>query len=59
MFICDCKVKSSDYEYELMNKDEIINYFKDFNNIIEYFSDMLNYKIIKCYQLILDIKNFK
>ena len=60
--ICDCKIKlneNDDYEYELMNKDEIINYFKDFHNIIQYFNDFFNYKIIKCYKLFLNSKNYK
>ena len=56
MFICDCDIKeNNEYEYELMNKDEILNYFKDFNNIVEYFFDLFNYKIIKCYKLLLDL----
>jgi len=59
-FICDCKIKEDeDYEYELMNSSQIWNYFKDFNNLVEYFSDMFNYKIIKCYQLLFDLKNYK
>ena len=59
-FICDCKIKEDkDYEYELMTSSEIWNYFKDFNNLVEYFSDMFNYKIIKCYHLLFDLKNYK
>jgi hypothetical protein len=59
-FICDCKIKEDkDYEYELMNSSQIWNYFKDFNNLVEYFSDMFNYKIIKCYHLLFDLKNYK
>ena len=59
-FICDCEIKEDeDYEYELMTSSEIWNYFKNFNNLVEYFSDMFNYKIIKCYHLLFDLKNFK
>ena len=59
-FICDCKIKEDkDYEYELMTSSQIWNYFKDFNNLVEYFSDMFNYKIIKCYHLLFDLKNYK
>ena len=42
-----------------MKSDEIINYFKDFNNLVEYFSDMFNFKIIKCFSLLYNIKNYK
>ena len=59
-FICDCEIKEDkDYEYELMTSSQIWNYFKDFNNLVEYFSDMFNYKIIKCYHLLFDLKNYK
>ena len=59
IFICDCAIKEqSNYEYELMNKEQIFNFFKDYNNLVEYFSDMFNYKIIKCYKLVFDINNF-
>ena len=60
IFICDCEIKGKgDYEYELMSKDEIFNFFKDYNNLIEYFSDMFNYKIMGYYKLVSDINNYK
>ena len=61
LFICNCKIKlkeNDDYEYELMTKDEIFNYFKDFHNIFEYFKDSFNYKIFKCYKLLFNINNY-
>ena len=64
-FICECGIKLNDknddnnYKYELLTKDEILKYFKNFNNLFEYFSDMINYKIIKCYHLLLYPKNYK
>ena len=60
IFICDCEIKvSNNYEYELEDKNEILQYFKDFKNILAYFSDLINYKIIKCYYLFFDYNNFK
>ena len=60
LFTCHCQIKEdNEYEYELITKDEIINYFKDYNNLIEYFSDMFNFKIIKCFNLLLDINNYR
>jgi hypothetical protein len=65
-FICNCDIKlkkndedKSEYQYELMNIDSIVSYFKDFNNLIEFFTDMINYKIVKCYELLYDLKNYK
>ena len=49
--VCDCSINTGDYEYELMTKEGIIKFFKNFNNLIHYFDDMINYKIIKCYHL--------
>ena len=57
-FICDCYIKSDDYKIELTNKNEIINYFKNVYNLLEYFSDLINYKIIKCYKLLIYLKNY-
>ena len=35
VFICECEIKkNNEYEYELTNKDEILNYFKDFNILV-------------------------
>ena len=64
VLICDCENKVYDdekntYKYELTKSDEILNYFKDFNNLVEYFSDMLNYKIIKSFDLLYNIGNYK
>ena len=65
VLMCDCEIKlnnddnTNEYEYELMDKDEILNYFKDFNNIVEYFGDMFNFKISKCFNLIYNINNYK
>ena len=66
VFMCDCDVKihddendSNDYGYNLTNSEEILNYFKDFNNLLEYFSDMFNYKIIKCFDLLYNLDNYK
>ena len=63
--MCDCEIKvntddnTNEYEYELMNKEDILNYFKDFNNLAEYFGDMFNFKIAKCFSLLYDINNYK
>ena len=60
-FICDCQIKLNEddyYEYELMTKDEIVKYFHNFRNLIEYFNDFFNYKIIKCFKLLLDLDNY-
>ena len=64
-FICDCDIKlnieenNNNYEYELTNTEDIVNYFKDFNNLAEFFLDMINYKIIKCYELLTNLNNYK
>jgi hypothetical protein len=63
VFKCNCDIKlnnddKSNYEYDLTNTDDIINYFKDFNNLVEFFSDMINYKIIKCYELLYNLNNY-
>ena len=64
ILMCDCEIKvnnddnTNEYEYELMDKEDILNYFKDFNNLAEYFGDMFNFKIAKCFNLLYDINNY-
>ena len=61
---CDCEIKLNNddnnyYEYELTNTSAILQYFKDFKNLIIFFSDMINYKIVKCYKLLYYLENYK
>ena len=58
--ICDCTIKLGDYEYELLTDEELLNSFKsNFNKVIQYLLDLINYKIILCYKLLQDIKKSK
>ena len=64
-FICDCDINlnieknNNNCGYELTNIEDILNHFKDFNNLAEFFLDMINYKIIKCYELLTNLNNYK
>ena len=43
VLICNCETKvhndedhNDNYEYELMKREDIINYFNDYNNLVEF-----------------------
>ena len=63
--ICNCDIilsneySKDNYKYQLMTNDDIKNLFKDYNNLLVFFTDMINYKIVKCFQLLFFVKNYK
>ena len=50
--ICDLNYNSSNYENNNQNEEESITYS-------QYFLSLFNYKIIPCYKLLFDLKNYK
>ena len=56
-FICNCNANLSEGIYEYYNEEENASEEED-QTYVEYFLSLINYKIVTCYNLFFEFKNF-